>query len=86
MEVLRQGLMCKPDLTVNTMRWESRAPTGFVGMTAWDRKCIDWDSFHAWTSTKVIPAPLKDQIVPKHEKGNFGPSSVWKSMRGTMNV
>ncbi|KAF4636214.1 hypothetical protein G7Y89_g1859 [Cudoniella acicularis] len=73
MEVLRQGLMCKPDLTVNTMQWEPRASLGYVGVTAWDRKCIDWDSFHAWTNTKTIPTPLEDFIVPKKEEGSFGP-------------
>jgi len=73
MEVLRQGLMCKPDLTVNTMRWEPRSPLGYVGVTAGVRKCVDWDSFHAWTNTKTIPTPLKDFIVPKNEEGSFGP-------------
>ena len=73
MEVLRQGLMCKSDLTVNTMDWQSEASIGYVGITAWDRKCIHWDSFHAWTNTQKIPTPLGDFLVPKDINGSFGP-------------
>ena len=73
MEVLRQALMCKPDLTLNTMRWEPNAPTKFVGETHWARKCINWDSFHAWAGTKRIPSPLTDHMMDPHDKGSFGP-------------
>jgi len=55
------------------MDWQSEASIGYVGITAWDRKCIHWDSFHAWTNTQKIPTPLGDFLVPKDINGSFGP-------------
>lgn len=72
-EVIRQGLMCKPDLTVNTVHWDHNAPSGMKGFTGHDRKCVNWDSFKTWVDEKAIPAPLEDYVLREHEEGSYGP-------------
>ncbi|EME85314.1 uncharacterized protein MYCFIDRAFT_101959, partial [Pseudocercospora fijiensis CIRAD86] len=44
LSVLRQGLMCKPDLTLNTVVWDAEAPTGLHGFTRHQRRCVNWES------------------------------------------
>lgn len=73
MEVLRQTIMCRADLTVNTMRWEPKSGNKFVGNAQWDRKCINWDSFHAWANKLTIPTPLSEQLMDIRQIESFGP-------------
>ncbi|KXT17370.1 hypothetical protein AC579_3842 [Pseudocercospora musae] len=73
LEVLRQGVMCKPDLTLNTVVWDAEAPTGLHGYTHHERRCVNWDSFKAFADQSAIPAPLEDYVVPHDMPGNVGP-------------
>lgn len=52
LEVLRQGIICNADLTVNTYYWNSDGEiqgnrTGF-------RRCTDWQRIQEWAEKRAV--------------------------------
>ena len=52
-EVLRQRLMCVPDLNVYTYHWVDYAPNAYGNLYT-EHRCMDWDHFHNWTMGHTI--------------------------------
>ncbi|KAI1177470.1 hypothetical protein F4777DRAFT_206751 [Nemania sp. FL0916] len=52
LEVLRRGIMCNADVTVNTYFWEN--PREIKGKSSWPRKCTDWDQIQAWADDRTV--------------------------------
>ncbi|KAI0186505.1 hypothetical protein EV127DRAFT_371071 [Xylaria flabelliformis] len=52
LEVLRQGIMCNADVSVNTFFWED--PNTIKGDRSGNRKCVDWDSIQAWADGRAV--------------------------------
>ncbi|USW55958.1 Putative mycotoxin biosynthesis protein UstYa [Septoria linicola] len=72
-EVVRQALICQPDLTVNTVHFDPEAPTGIKGVNQHERRCVKWDAFKEFADSRAIPAPLEAYVVEEDEEGSFGP-------------
>ena len=52
-EVLRQSLMCHPDLNIYTYPWVSRHDQAW-GNLASGHRCVDWDHFHGWAQNNLM--------------------------------
>ncbi|KAF2206740.1 hypothetical protein CERZMDRAFT_103040 [Cercospora zeae-maydis SCOH1-5] len=72
-EVIRSALMCQPDLTVNTLHFDSQARSGLKGFSHHERKCIKWEPFKEWVDQIAIPEPVQDYVLREEEEGSFGP-------------
>ncbi|KAK4190588.1 hypothetical protein QBC35DRAFT_471745 [Podospora australis] len=75
LEILRQGIMCNADVTVNTYYWEK--PGKIKGNRSGARKCTDWDRLQEWSDQRTVviseEAKLVDVIAQKDETGSVGP-------------
>ncbi|KAI1204065.1 uncharacterized protein F4807DRAFT_449050 [Annulohypoxylon truncatum] len=73
--VLRQGIMCNADLTVNTYFWESSKR--IRGDRSGHRKCMNWERIQAWAEERSLAARDRDSfiatLVPSDEAGTLGP-------------
>ncbi|KAI0897749.1 hypothetical protein F4806DRAFT_375667 [Annulohypoxylon nitens] len=75
LDVLREGIMCNADVTMNTLFWES--PSRVLGERG-PRKCTDWNRLQAWADDRTITAKdretlLTTMVVPIDEIGSIGP-------------
>jgi hypothetical protein len=52
-EVLRQRLMCNPDLNIYSYHWVSRHH-GAWGNLYTRHRCLDWDHFHGWAQENLV--------------------------------
>ncbi|KAK0609935.1 hypothetical protein B0T17DRAFT_629454 [Bombardia bombarda] len=52
LEVLRQGIMCNADVSVNTFFWEN--PRKIKGDRSGPRKCTNWDRLQAWADERTV--------------------------------
>lgn len=66
-ETLRQGIMCRGDLSLGTYTYLGKSRTDIMGVTArtWGKhRCIDFDAIMKWSSDRVIdilePGLLED--------------------------
>ena len=64
-DVLRQHLMCAPDLNIYTFHWTKHSPVPFFDLNS-NHKCIDWERFDSWTVDQMIhqgppPKPSDDR-------------------------
>ncbi|GAD97500.1 hypothetical protein AN7265.2 [Paecilomyces variotii No. 5] len=68
LEVLRQGIMCNADITVNTYYWKN--PTEIQGNRTGVRKCTDWSRIQEWADERVVdfksPEHFLDTLVREH--------------------
>ncbi|KAI1137266.1 hypothetical protein F5Y05DRAFT_419716 [Hypoxylon sp. FL0543] len=76
LDVLREGVMCNADVTINTLLRES--PSQVLGARPGPRKCIDWDRLQAWADDRTLSASdgetfLATLVVPFDESGSIGP-------------
>ncbi|KAH6663001.1 hypothetical protein B0J14DRAFT_645053 [Halenospora varia] len=63
-DVLRQHLMCAPDLNIYTFHWTKHSPVPFFDLKT-NHKCIDWNHFDSWTTAQKVfrdipPKPTND--------------------------
>ncbi|KAK4158739.1 hypothetical protein QBC43DRAFT_223636 [Cladorrhinum sp. PSN259] len=56
LEILREGILCNADVTVNTYHWDPNRPGRFKGNRGGARKCTDWDGISAWLETRHLDA------------------------------
>jgi hypothetical protein len=52
-EMLRQKLMCTPDLNIYSYHWLDALDHPYTGLHTRHR-CIDWDKFFEWSMGKVV--------------------------------
>lgn len=52
-EILRQRLMCTPDLNIYTYHWVRELDLPFGNLYT-QHRCIDWDHFHNWTQKHIV--------------------------------
>lgn len=52
LEVLRRGIMCNFDVTINTYAWKT--PTDIKGKREGSRKCTDWDKILEWADERAV--------------------------------
>lgn len=55
-EVLRQRLMCNPDLNVYPYHWVEQYDRP-VGHLFTRHRCVDWDHFHNWAEETMVSLP-----------------------------
>ncbi|KAI0543947.1 hypothetical protein F4679DRAFT_566706 [Xylaria curta] len=69
LEVLREGIMCNADVTVNTYFWQT--PFEIKGKRDGPRKCMDWSLIEAWADERSLNASSRaqflDSLVPSNE-------------------
>lgn len=73
LEVLRRGIMCNADLTINTFEWNDGK---IKGISSHPRTCKDWSAFEEWTDARALHYREKDQgkhLVLEDEEGAVGP-------------
>ncbi|PLB46207.1 hypothetical protein P170DRAFT_467316 [Aspergillus steynii IBT 23096] len=65
LEVLREGILCNADITVNTYYWKS--PTEIHGNRTGTRKCTNWKKIQDWAIDRAVefdgPDALTDSLV-----------------------
>lgn len=61
LEVLRQGIMCNADVSINTYFWEN--PRTIKGSRAKTRKCTDWSRLQAWADERTLSASDRDAFL-----------------------
>lgn len=75
LEVLRRGIMCSADVTVNTYSWKN--PEEIKGDSSWPRKCTDWESIQVWADERAVEYVGNDDfvsiLVPSHDTESLGP-------------
>ncbi|KAI1656177.1 hypothetical protein F4813DRAFT_136605 [Daldinia decipiens] len=81
LDVLREGIMCNPDLTLDTLSWVT--PRMVEGSRPEPRKCADWDHLQAWADDRTLPMEdleefLATFVVPSNETGSIGPVDLLK--------
>ena len=52
-EVLRQRLMCNPDLNIYGYYWVSRHDQAWANLKT-SHRCINWDLFHKWSQANLM--------------------------------
>ncbi|KAK1613536.1 hypothetical protein BDP81DRAFT_387988 [Colletotrichum phormii] len=52
-DVLRQQLMCAPDLNIYTFHWTKHSPVPFFDLST-NHECIDWERFDSWTTGQMV--------------------------------
>ncbi|ODA76941.1 hypothetical protein RJ55_07457 [Drechmeria coniospora] len=55
-EVLRQRLMCNPDLNVYSYHWTQKNNVPFGNLYT-SHQCVDWDRFYAWAEKNAVSSP-----------------------------
>ncbi|QDS73727.1 hypothetical protein FKW77_003900 [Venturia effusa] len=55
-EILRQRLMCNPDLNVYTYHWGSKYDVPFAHLFT-SHRCVNWDAFHDWSDMEKVRLP-----------------------------
>ncbi|XXH05942.1 hypothetical protein Hte_012385 [Hypoxylon texense] len=74
-EVLRQGIMCNADVTINTFFWEN--PNKIDGNRAGPRKCVDWSRLQAWADERSLGLGGKEAflttLIPSDDPESMGP-------------
>ncbi|KAK3997971.1 hypothetical protein QBC44DRAFT_392406 [Cladorrhinum sp. PSN332] len=73
LEILRQGIMCNADVTVNTYHWDLNKPGRIKGNRSGARKCTDWDSISAWLDSRHLDAGNRDKFLSTLVHGTEGP-------------
>ncbi|KAJ9248631.1 hypothetical protein DTO207G8_7267 [Paecilomyces variotii] len=61
LEVLRQGIICNADITVNTYYWKS--PTEIQGNRTGVRKCTDWSRIQEWADERAVDFGGPDKFL-----------------------
>ncbi|KAH8434518.1 oxidase ustYa family protein [Aspergillus melleus] len=65
LEVLRQGILCNADITVNTYYWKSA--TEIHGNRTGTRKCTNWERIQEWAIDRAVefdgPDSFLDSLV-----------------------
>lgn len=75
MEVLREGIMCNADVSVNTYRWDPSKADSLKGKNMQPRKCVDWSSLEAWTNDRAI-GRNHEKLVPDGQSDTMGPAPL----------
>jgi len=55
-EMVRQALMCSPDLNIYTYHWVSYAELPEADLFTTHRQCIDWNYFYDWAKRTTMKA------------------------------
>ncbi|KAI0910067.1 hypothetical protein F4823DRAFT_387654 [Ustulina deusta] len=63
LEVLRQGIMCNADVSVNTFFWENKYK--IKGDRSGARKCTNWDSIQAWADKRTVQYTGIDEFLAR---------------------
>ncbi|KAI3317655.1 hypothetical protein HD806DRAFT_362125 [Xylariaceae sp. AK1471] len=76
LDLLREGVMCHADVTINTVEWET--PTKLRGVKAGPRKCMDWARIEAWANSRSVNAAngsdfINDKLAKFGQIGSIGP-------------
>ncbi|KAI0198220.1 hypothetical protein F4808DRAFT_266836 [Astrocystis sublimbata] len=76
LDVLREGIMCNADLSINTLFWET--PTKVQGARPGLRKCVNWDLLQSWAEDRTLTAKDRESflatlVVPFEKPGSIGP-------------
>ncbi|KAI0418435.1 hypothetical protein F5X98DRAFT_338057 [Xylaria grammica] len=61
LEVLREGIMCNADVTLNTYFWQT--PFEIKGKRDGPRKCTDWSLIEAWADERSLNATNRTQFL-----------------------
>lgn len=73
LEVLRRGIMCNADLTINTFEWQGGE---IQGISSHPRTCKDWTAFEEWADARALHFNGKDPgsaLLLEGEEGAHGP-------------
>ncbi|KAK4655124.1 hypothetical protein QC762_404494 [Podospora pseudocomata] len=80
LEVLRKGIMCNADTTINTYLWQrdSHGKLMIKGNRTGPRKCTDWDKLQEWAEDRTIYGSDRDRFLeslvsPSEHGGGLGP-------------
>jgi hypothetical protein len=60
-EVLRQRLMCNPDLNVYTYHWVDRFEKPWANLFS-SHRCVVWDHFHQWAEANTVSFPVNKPL------------------------
>jgi len=53
LDTLRQGIMCKADLTPITMRWGSQQPIPHANFSS-PHTCANWEAINDWSKERFV--------------------------------
>lgn len=76
MEVLRQGIMCNADISVNTYRWDLSGVDLLKGQIMQPRRCVNWSSLEAWANDRAVVGRNYEQLVPDDQPDAIGPAPI----------
>ncbi|GES64619.1 hypothetical protein ATEIFO6365_0009010800 [Aspergillus terreus] len=60
-EVLRQSLMCSPDLNIYSYHWIGHRKFPYAELHTPHQKCIDWDAFYSWQRAQAVASPALEK-------------------------
>ncbi|KAK4504788.1 hypothetical protein PRZ48_002750 [Zasmidium cellare] len=72
-EVLRRGIMCNADLTIDTFKWHDGE---IKGISSHPRTCKNWKAFEEWSDARALHFNGKEPsgtLVMENEEGAYGP-------------
>lgn len=77
LEVLRRGIMCNADLTINTFEWHEGR---IKGISSHPRTCKDWSAFEEWADARALHFNSRDNpggtLILEDEEGAVGPPNI----------
>lgn len=59
-EMLRQWLMCSPDVNVYSYHWLPHLQHPFTDFST-QHRCVNWDTFWSWSKTKMVAHAVLDK-------------------------
>lgn len=72
-EVLRKGIMCSADTSLNTVTWDPLNLTHMKGVTDGPRKCVNWDHLERWVESRRVKNG--HPVLSVDEPGFMGPDA-----------
>ena len=52
---MREGIMCRGDLSLSTYEWLSEDPATFTAVAHGHHQCVNWDSLMDWVRKRAVP-------------------------------
>ncbi|PMD16630.1 hypothetical protein NA56DRAFT_692412 [Hyaloscypha hepaticicola] len=66
LEIIRQGVMCRGDIALVPMHWQSSSPKPIADFSA-PHKCVDWEALMEWSKPRFLdilrPNYLKHPVL-----------------------
>ena len=85
-DVLRQAILCRADISLFTLQW-SEAETMPRADFSHKHECVDWETLNAWTAKRSIPDekmrnlkhPLYGSAFPEGHGSRLGASEDYSA-------